>query len=274
MVKIRCSSSILAFVLQGACRQSWSGSGDCVLLDFKNMFFALADSSGRSPNFSRDLLWHASEAVEKAALYSENTACGSTGRERVRRGIEAVFEGVLEKFYGSGSSTLSGLLLSGGAESDEAILVHTGDSSIILLDQSDGKARPLSKSNFWLAGKTLKMFQVETVRLPRGCRVLMASDGLMELLDRQANGRGCFLESLASEECDDSIVNALYTDALKRPGYDDAGLLLLKPGSVEAYPKKLIMGGRIFPTAVTPAGEPPAGDYRLREECDVRLLAL
>lgn len=214
------------------------GPGDCVLLDFENRFFAIADSSVRNPVFSRNLLLQVHGAIE-----------GVRSGMDARKGIDSLYnriderlDEILASYYGKGSCTLTGILgLETGAE-NRALLLHTGDSSLTMYDATTGSARAVSVSNFWLAGKTKKLFQLEVIDLPDGCWLLLATDGFIDVVRSRYPALEEFLASRLADEGGGVTFREIV--AMRDGGklYDDAGMILFKPDAIKGCHGMIISG--------------------------------
>ena len=231
MGRISCGQWIDAFVTAGLAGGG-SVSGDCVLLDFHNRFFAVADGSGRSPGFSKDLLLEISAALEAVKMETCFDLCVE---------IEKLINSILNNLYGIGSSTMTGLFIPDFIEFGLAIMLHMGDSFLATIEGD--KLERVSKTNFWMAGKSLKIHQVQPIAAVDNTIVVIGSDGFMDLV----NGNGPSFDefcTMLSRACDQStVVDALYQSALLDPVHDDVSLVVFRPCRVEYNPKKIVLGG-------------------------------
>jgi hypothetical protein len=265
MIRIQCGTSVGAFVIPGF-SHGGSEAGDCVLLDFKNRFFGVADGSGRSPELSRSLLQRISEKLDALRGFPDTCPGRAAGDCLLSRLAGTIMEEVLGEFYGSGSSTLTGLALCGASDSGCGVLLHTGDSVCIRLDPEEGGMVRLTESNFWMAGKSLKMYTVRPVELGPGCRLVIASDGFMELIERNGPGLERFCASLGDDGRQGTVMEEVYTGGVCRPGHDDAAVVVLCPDMIESFPKKIVMGGTARIETKNTKSDDSYGDDLFREE--------
>jgi len=219
--------------------KSGYGNGDCLLLDFRNGVFAVSDSSERFPQGSRGLLSRLS-----ALLDSEGLPGDTGGWDVIMR---KVYDGQKYQF----KATLSCAAVKEDESGVSVMVVHGGDSTVMVIDTADGSIRHLTMPDMNFAGRSRKLSILGEWRVQkRSERIVLCSDGVWDLLrDGNADPR----ESLALELASTPVagVPSMIEKKVRRrcslPGhvnFDDAAIMVLDPfshpGSCDA---RIVMGG-------------------------------
>lgn len=215
-------------------------SGDGILIDMERRFFAISDSAPRSPGTAEEVL----SGILRAMKTDAADPAGITRCEDAEARFEpfkAFIEAELEHVSSFESCTLTGLLIVEGPERRQGILLHTGDSLLFQYSPDQGLVQ-ISQTNFWMVGRSNRLFQAEILDIPPDAVFLMATDGLLEWIYRSKQGLKTLSELIAATTLDD-FLNAL----LKRYGTphgetDDLGLLIFDPARLPLCNAGFVMG--------------------------------
>ncbi len=223
---------------------SISGLGDCVILDFKNGFFATADSSDRDTTASRKFLMKFTTMLEDiTGALSEDIASQEKLIE-IRELLEERSEDILRAIPYTASCTFTGIFLPKNYSGKSGILLHTGDSMLYTYRRRSDELKRITESNFWMVGRTKRLFQVEEMGIDPDTVILITSDGFSDLNFSASIERDRFIGELmrgsAVEEVADRLIEAGYDPAAP---VDDLGLIALKPDCIRYAERKMIMGG-------------------------------
>ena len=220
-----------------------SGLGDCVILDFKNGFFAAADSSDRDTTASRKFLMRFTSMLDDITGVLTG---GIASREKLidlRELLQERSENILREIPYTASCTFTGILLPKTHSGNSGILLHTGDSVLYTWRRSDGLRR-ITENNFWMVGRTKQLFQVEEMGIEPDTAILIASDGFSDLNFSASIERDRFIGELIGKSAVEKVA-----DRLIETGYapdapvDDLGLVALKPDRIRYADRKVLMGG-------------------------------
>jgi len=227
-----------AVIATGESPGKTEGVGDAVLVDLKNSFVALSDGSGRNPSFSREILLNLSRLAETTAGRGlRSPRCIEDG-DCIREFMQSV-ETLTGGLTGRGSATLSAMFFTGDGEATRYVLFHTGDSRIYRSGR--GVDTLISRSNFWLVGKSQNLFQVETGILDRDEILLVMSDGWH---DDIGNCGGNIVRALKENHIElyfqtiDAVCNGEHFR-------DDCSLIIVSPGEMVRHRinEKVLIGG-------------------------------
>ncbi len=201
--------------------QSGFGNGDCLLVDFQNLFFAVADGSERWPSASQDFLRRLANAL-------------SSGYRPKKKDewLELVNTIYARQSY-IHKTTFSGVAISGEIGRKVVYIIHGGDSLILLLNLRTGRADYHTCADMNFAGRIKELSYV--TRIPLGAapyRLIIASDGLADVA------------RLLGQTIEEMCINAVFRfpvhevpDRLDRfflerkrgLRYDDIGIITLDP---------------------------------------------
>jgi hypothetical protein len=220
-----------------------TGVGDCLLLNFSQQFFAVADGSDRNPSFSR-------EFMKKFAALLTGTL--TPARERIyedrdiralKRHLMAESDRLLQSFSFGDGCTFTGILFLRTREGMTGLLFHTGDSLLFSCNLQTGRTRQWSKNNFWMAGRTSRFFQVEDRSIRPHTHLLLATDGLTHIpfpsyKTREASIRSLF-KTLSPEAIPDHLLGI---DDIPKIGWDDLAIITFNPCSLPVRGSFLLGG--------------------------------
>lgn len=169
----------------GACIQSQGQrhdrngvGGDAVLLDFKTGFFAVADGSDRYPGAAARVLKAFDDMVSRNINQNDAYENKTGFYEHVVRRVQFESERILSELHGRVGSTFTGFQLLRTKKDVVGLIMHTGDSELWEYNREFRKLKRLTRSNFWMVGRTHHLYQVELVPLKNKCTYLLVSDGV------------------------------------------------------------------------------------------------
>lgn len=169
---------------------------DAILLDFKTGFFAVADGSDRYPGAAVSVLkafgHMVSRSINRNDTYELKTGC----HEHVIKRAHYESEKILSMLHGSVGSTFTGILLLKNQKGVSGLIMHTGDSELWEYRQELRKLTCLTRSNFWMVGRTHRLYQVELVPLKNKCTYLLVSDGINIFNHIRADGSNVQIDEI------------------------------------------------------------------------------
>lgn len=207
------------------------GNGDCLLVDVRHRVFALSDASERSPQASRRLLQAIAAgmcAAPAPSSWSESLQSAWCSQPYIQK---ATFVGIQLRMD----------------PSPEAVVVSGGDSLLCIFDKNTGTLLYRNPVNMHFAGRMSAAPSPVRVPLTRGCRILLASDGLTDVLDR--NGDGHLSRFLRTMNHPQSWLSSLLDGVrqLRQDAFlhDDIAVMNIDPFSLEdVHPfDTLLLGG-------------------------------
>ena len=217
--------------------------GDAILLDMGQRIFAISDSAPRSPGASIKLLgglramvrdWPELQGCTQAPAGAALVLLEEL-KERVQQTMTMVtpFE----------SCTLTGLAVIRTTDGLRGLMFHTGDSLLFKYVPNYGLFQ-VSRTNFWMVGRSRQLFQTEVLEIPRGTVFILATDGLMDMIYRKRLGLKVLDELMAQGSLESLPARFMTRCGLSGENTDDLGLLALEPhclppcdwGGVLGYP--------------------------------------
>ncbi|MBW1678027.1 MAG: SpoIIE family protein phosphatase, partial [Deltaproteobacteria bacterium] len=219
------------------------GTGDCVVADFKNGFFAVADSSRRHKIASRKFLLKISRIIEELGEVQFRTIFPVEAVKGMVQQLRERTESVLAKIPYTESCTFTGLLLVKSDVGLKGILLHAGDS-LLFRDEPGGKLEQISETNFWMVGRSRKLYQSELIEVPKGATFILTTDGISDLAFSDYAARdACLVELIRDVEVED-IPDKLIEGFDSQPSpVDDLGFVILRPERIPPKGDRIIMGG-------------------------------
>lgn len=243
-LSFRCKGAAGAKIRSGTIEEhDPQGVGDCVFADFKNGFFAVADSSRRHQTASRKFLLKVGPIIEGLGeFHSRKTFPVEAVKEMTQRLRERT-ESVLAKIPFTESCTFTGLLLVKSDAGLKGILLHTGDS-LLFRYEPEGKFEQISETNFWMVGRSKKLYQAELVEVPKGATFILATDGISDLtFSDYATRDACLVELIRNVKVED-IPGKLLEDFDSRTSpVDDFGFVIFRPERIPTIGDRIMMGG-------------------------------
>lgn len=234
---VRQNGALSALLVTGSDKvASGFGNGDCLLMDFSRLIFAVSDGSERYPQASRFLL----ERLE--GVLSEQDV--STDISVLKKSIEAIYGG--QKY--THKCTFSFVAFYKNRKEVAACISSGGDSMVIVADSSDGSIIFKTAPDMNFAGRSKNVPGISTLTLKnRKLRVIVATDGFTEALNRiQKPEHGKLPEwFFKGSVCD---IADKFRQKFKRKriiNYDDIGMIIVDPFSICRDDKAIVIGGTV-----------------------------
>lgn len=233
---VKQKDALSALLLTGSDKvESGFGNGDCLLLDFSRLIFAVSDGSERHPQASRILL------ERLAGVLSEQNI--SPDISELTKSIEAIYG--KQKY--THKCTFSFVAFYKNRKEVTACISSGGDSMVIVADSSDGSIIFKTSSDMNFAGRSKNVPGISTFTLKdRKLRVIIATDGFAEALNNIEPKHG----KLPGWIFDGSVCGVAGEfrrrfKTKKLISYDDIGMIIVDPFSVCRDDKIIIAGGTL-----------------------------
>jgi len=202
---------------------------DAIFVDLQKGVFAVADGTGRASGAS--LRFIARFACAASSLRDLNWAktleIGETPAVLAR--FKAETESILaDTAYGE-TSTFTALLLLRTDRGTMGLLCHSGDSLAFQFVPGSG-LRQLTQTNFWMVGRSKKLYQVESIPAPAGSVFLLATDGISDLRFPCSCGMSdCLARSIREVPVEAVPSDLLARYDLSTEPVDDVALVAVRP---------------------------------------------
>ncbi len=220
--------------------KSGFGNGDCLLLDLQNLFFAVSDSTDRWPDASRNIL---QGMIKDLAGYVPKD------NNEWLNFINAAYDRQ-EYIY---RATISAVFINRQNDQHEAVIIHGGDSLILIIDVRTGQVKYQSISDMNFVGRAKSLSKVESVPLEsENERIIIASDGLADLARIVNYPLEEMCINAASRYSVDEVPQQIaelfnrQEDSLK---YDDIGIVVIDPFKVQLNKDLCLLMGGTMPEA-------------------------
>lgn len=144
--------------------------------------------------------------------------------------------------YGD-ASTFTGLLVLKCNTGPVGLLYHCGDSLLLQYTRESG-LRQVSQTNFWMVGRSKRLYQAEAFPAPPGSVFILATDGFSDLqFSGPAGMEGCVARSVR-----ENPVEAVPGDLLVRYDVspwpvDDLALITVRPEGLGPSRERVFLGG-------------------------------
>jgi hypothetical protein len=242
---LRCPESLGARVFNGSTGLSLvAGMGDCLYLDFSCGFFAVADGSDRNTSASREFMEMFSRMLSGKLFLSARKCYNAREIIALKELLVAEAEKLLVEFSFRDSCTFTGVLFLRTASGMMAVILHTGDSVLISCNLRDKTARLLTKSNFWMVGRSQHFFQIEELPVDEEDRLLLATDGLRDIpVGPETSHEKLILKLFAGCSPEDIPDCLSAMRPIVSPGCDDLAIIALNPHSLPDSSGRFIIGG-------------------------------
>ena len=213
------------------------GNGDCILLDFSRLIFAVSDASERYTRASRILLERFAEILSDQDISPPDISV-------LKKSIAEIYG--RQKY--THKCTFSLVSLFKNKKEVVASISSGGDSMVIVADSSDGSIifKTIPDMNF--AGRSKNVPAISTLTLKdRKFRVIIATDGFAEVLNKigkQEHGK--LPEWLFNGSAYD--IAGKFRRRFKRKkivNYDDIGMIIVDPFAVYRDNKAIVVGGTL-----------------------------
>lgn len=219
--------------------RSGYGNGDCLLLNLRDFFFALSDSTERYSRASRDILERLGEEVDRVGVPER--------KEGWLELVNRVF--AVQKYHHKATFSLAAVKRTIAGVS--LCIINGGDSTVTVLNRKTGAVEYRTVANMNFAGRSKGISGVMELALKgEDYRLVMASDGLSDaarLLGKDVAGMtGSFLARekvhLIPQRLREMIRCAV--DRGMTGNYDDIGLIVADLAGLSSNGHtRIVMGG-------------------------------
>lgn len=221
-----------------------AGVGDGILIRPDRAFFAVGDGSDRNPRAVRQVMERFTSMLAEIPDLDPDRTHRQEDLPALRERLSGAANALLRDLCPGDGCTLTGILLLHTKGGLRGLLFHTGDSLLYHGDAESGETQRLTKSNFWLVGRTDRFFQIDEIPLRDSSRLLLATDGFHALFPA---GRSCpeeILGELFIGEAVEEIPERLFEgDGSFGGGRDDAAILCFTPARRSAAWPPILLGG-------------------------------
>lgn len=209
------------------------------MLNLKNSFFALSDSTERHSRASSDLLKRLGDEVDKEGL--------PEGKEEWLELVNRVF--AVQKYQHKATFSLAAVRRT---ETGVSIcIINGGDSTVTILNKATGRVEYATVPNMNFAGRSKDISGVMELALKgSGYRLVMSSDGLADVARFRGTDIPEMMKSFLSREQVHRIPEKLSdmirsADAKGTAGnYDDIGIIVVDPAKLASdCDVQIVMGG-------------------------------
>jgi len=143
---------------------------------------------------------------------------------------------------GSASCTFTGVQILRMGTGMHAFLFHTGDSCLYEYDRSKRTLSALTVKNFWMIGKTAKLYQTGEFGVRPETVFILGTDGITGGTDEPTHERK--LAEIARYNEVEDIPDKIMHEAISAEGFrDDAAVIALSTQSLRYANTSIIMGG-------------------------------
>ena len=232
---VRQKGALSALVITGSDKvENGFGNGDCFLLDFSRLIFAVSDGSERYPQASRILLERFAEVISERDKSPDISV--------LKKSIETIYGG--QKY--THKCTFSCVAFFKNRKEVTVSISSGGDSVVIVADSSDRSIIFKTVPDMNFAGRSKNVPGISTLTLKdRKFRVIIATDGFTEVLNKIGKPEhGKLPEWLFKGSlCDIAGKFRRRFKTKKLLSYDDIGMIIVDPFSVCRDDKAIVVGG-------------------------------
>lgn len=259
--------------------KSGFGNGDCLLLDFENLVFAVSDGAERYSPASRDILERLAGQVE---LHGTPQSEGEW--------LERANEVFAAQRY-QHKATLSMVALRREGERTRLTVIHGGDSMVLVYNAEQGELEFRTESDMNFVGRSKGISNIVEMQLTPGeHRIVIASDGLSDLARMKGREIPEYTRDLLEKHAIHEIPSVVYETLRERVSgipagnFDDISMIVLNPARLSRQSMRLLIGGtspfeeaeyqrRVLPMSDAPGRIGETGTERGdMESCGIRLL--
>jgi hypothetical protein len=222
--------------------QSPAGVGDCVLLNFQTGLFALSDSSDRDPSRSREFLLRFDRMVSTHSGGGLGRTLNTVEIRGIAETLTRECEKILEAMRGAASCTCTGIHILKTHAGMRALLFHTGDSCVYEYDLLRRRLSTLAVQNFWMIGKTMRLYQITALSVKPHTVFIWTTDGVTFGRDEPTHAvkLGEMIDRGGVENLPDGIMHM----GVPAEGFrDDAAVIALSVQGLQYSHRRIIMGG-------------------------------
>ncbi len=218
--------------------------GDSWIMNFETGFFAVCDGSDRNPQASWKFLIQFERMVANTAAMKLAKPLKTHQLIVLKEKFDAESRKLLNSALGSFSCAITGICLAHTEVGLAGIILHTGDSSLYEFDSSTSSVGELTQRNFWLVGRTKKLFQISISEISLSKSLILSTDGVPLFIHLQKPEIRSTISRIVRKEtisdAPEKIINMM------RPvdGFeDDATVISLSMSGIHAAKKRMIISG-------------------------------
>jgi len=143
---------------------------------------------------------------------------------------------------GNGSCTFTGLHILNTSNGCVSVLMHTGDSALYEFVPSQQKLFRRTENNFWLVGRTDKLYQMAILEFSSESIFIMATDGMPDLLDASTSAPKEQAIKIFWQNAVEDIPHKLITHEIMESGlHDDVAVIAIAPQQLMASKRKILI---------------------------------
>lgn len=222
--------------------QPGMANGDSILMDFQSGFFAVSDSSDRNPSFAGEFLLSLADIVAQIPYVGTEWTLTDRDCREIAVLLQQRANDTLQNFLSSASCTLTGILFVKTEQGMQGLVVHTGDSLLFLYD--GGVVSQVSRTNFWMVGRTTRLYQAGCIPLPTTSRLLFSTDGLSCAGALAMKTKEALIGHLFDSHPTEYVPEALLELCSHEKGMrDDLALISMNPSKFACKDERIIWGG-------------------------------
>lgn len=218
--------------------------GDSLMMNFETGFFAVCDGSDRSPQASSNFLLQFERMVANTAPIKLGKLLKSKQLNVLKEKFETESRKLLDSALGSFGCAITGIRLAYTEVGPAGIIFHTGDSSLYEFDSSTSTVSELTQRNFWMVGKTRKLFQISVSEVSFSKCLILSTDGAPLFIHLQRPEIRSRLSRIVRKETISDAPEKIINMTRPIDGFeDDATVISLSISGIRAAKKRIIMCG-------------------------------
>jgi serine/threonine protein phosphatase PrpC len=220
------------------------GIGDCAYIDFTCGFFAVADGSDRNTSASREFMRMFSRMLYDKLFLSSRKVYSAQDIIALKEKLIIEAEKLLVEFSFRDSCTFTGVLHVKTNRGIIAVIFHMGDSLLFSCNLRLRTVRQVTKSNFWMVGRSQHFSQVEEMPIDSDTCLLLATDGIRDISFQPWNSHEELMMEVFSQFSPEEVPGELVQMSKNSAqGYDDLALIAIDPYSLSDSSGRFIIGG-------------------------------
>ncbi len=239
---LKVEETLSATVITGTDKiRSGFGNGDCLLCDFTNSIFTVADASERCSMASREILGNLANTLS------------STEKSCTDSMLQTYIENIYQEQRYNHKSTFSCISLNKNDDETTLSVLNGGDSMVMVVDSTDGSIIFRTHADMNFAGRSKQKLDVETLTLKNPhCRIIIATDGFYDVINFFNRDNSVPTNSdkiprqLITVPVHETIdqIHKIIESKQGETEYDDIGVIIIDPFHINRYKgKNILLGG-------------------------------
>lgn len=214
---------------------------DVIFIDLHKGLFAVADGAERAGGASQRLMAGFGCMAETFTGMDWEVAHRSGDIPGMVEQFRKTTESLLADIPYGDAATFTALQVLPCDKGTVGVLCHCGDSLLFRFDPPNW-FRQISRTNFWMAGRSKKVYQAEAFPAPAGSVFLLATDGIWDLRFSGSSGMEACLIPLIHETPVEEIPGSLLMryDISDQP-VDDVALIAVKPQGLRPSIEQIVI---------------------------------